>query len=182
MVVWKQGTLRWIPALGFNMRNKHMAFRIGSLHTILRLNVFYTKKNVYIFMFHFWVYFIHNEYDDDDDDDKGEDDDEVTSPRFNSRFELPGFFSIFFNRFLVRHGWFLHVSPLSIKGSGVIELMDYSAIIWIPTIDHYRIKAILIANTRIYKEQTTTRPAEIRSGNRTWHLGNPSNIYSWFSL
>ena len=47
-------------------------------------------------MFHFWVYFIHNEYDDDDDDDKGEDDDEVTSPRFNSRFELPGFFSIFF--------------------------------------------------------------------------------------
>lgn len=51
-------------------------------------------------MFHFWVYFIHNEYDDDDDDDKGEDDDEVTSPRFNGRFELPGFFQFCLTDFL----------------------------------------------------------------------------------
>ena len=78
-----------------------MAFRRGSLHTILRLNVFYTKQRVYIYV-SFLRFFIHNEYDDDDDDDKGEDDDEVTSPRFNDRFELPG---LFFQYFLTDFLW-----------------------------------------------------------------------------
>ena len=54
------------------------------------------QNNVCIYLVSFLSFFIHNEYDDDDDDDKGEDDDEVTSPRFNDRFELPGLFSNIF--------------------------------------------------------------------------------------